>query len=107
MTKAVVVEISMCLKSTLGGAETLTGLAQVWSQLANLKMHLQVMAKTKVVCDHVWCTTCRSKWHRSDACLVLPNYMVMGAPCPFPSGQKKWCEICIQWGHVPPHSPTL
>jgi hypothetical protein len=26
---------------------------------------------------------------------------------PFPSGQSEWCEICRQWGHVPPHFPTL
>jgi hypothetical protein len=22
-------------------------------------------------------------------------------------GQSEWCDICRQWGHVPPHCPTL
>jgi hypothetical protein len=39
------------------------GLAQVQSQLANLTMQLQDMAKEKVMHEHVWCTTCRFEGH--------------------------------------------
>jgi hypothetical protein len=36
------------------------------------------------------------------------NYLAMGAPNPFFTGpQTEWCEICRQWGHIPPRFPTL
>jgi hypothetical protein len=47
MTQAEAVEIAMHLEATPGGAETSTGLVQVQSQLANLMMQLQDMAKIK------------------------------------------------------------
>jgi hypothetical protein len=40
----------MRLEATPGGAETSAGLAQVQSQLANLTIQLQDMAKAKVMC---------------------------------------------------------
>jgi hypothetical protein len=97
----------MHLEATLGGAETSVGLVQVQSQLANLTIQLQDMDKTKVMHEHVWCTTCRFKGHHRDECPVLPNYVAIGVPSPFPSRQSEWCEICRQWGHVPPRYPTL
>jgi hypothetical protein len=48
----------MHLEATPGGGETSTGMAQVQSQLTNLTMQLQDMAKAKVVHEHVWCTMC-------------------------------------------------
>jgi hypothetical protein len=52
--------------------------------------------------------TCRSEGHRRDECPVLGNYVVMGVSSPFPTGpQMEWCDICRQWGHVPPHFPML
>jgi hypothetical protein len=81
------------------------GLVQVQSQLANLMIQLQDMAKTKVMHEHVWCTTCHSEGHHRDEFPILPNYVVIGAPSPFPSGQSEWCEICRKWGHVPPIVP--
>jgi len=97
----------MHLEATPRGVETSVGLAQVWSQLANLMMQLHDMAKVKVVCEHIWCTTYHSKRHRRYEFPALPNYVAMGAPSPFPFGQMKWCEICKQWGHMPPHCHTL
>jgi hypothetical protein len=67
--------------------ETSTGLAQVQSQLANLMMQLQDMAKMKVMHEHVWCTTCHSEGNQRDEFPILPNYVAMGTPSPFPSGQ--------------------
>jgi hypothetical protein len=78
-------EIAMRLESTPGGAETLTRLAQVQLQLAILSMQLQDMAKTKVVREHIWCTTCRSEGNHKDECHVLCNYVVIGIPSPFPT----------------------
>jgi hypothetical protein len=50
----------------------------------------------------------RSEGHHRDECPTLGNYMEMGAPNPFPVGpHMEWCEICRQWGHIPPHFPTL
>jgi hypothetical protein len=63
-TQAEVVEITMRLESTPGGAEISVGLAQVQSQLAKLTIQLQDMAKYKVVQENLWCTTCRSEGHR-------------------------------------------
>jgi len=64
--------------------------------------------KVKVVCENVWCTTCQSKGNRRDECSTLGNYMATGAPNPFPTVPWiKWCEIFKQWGHIPPHYPTL
>jgi hypothetical protein len=103
MTQAEAVEITMRLEATPGGTETSIRLAQVQSQLANLTIQLQDMAKTKVMHEHIWCTTCHSEGHHRDECPVLPNYVATGASSPFPSGQSEWCEICRQWGHVPPH----
>jgi len=61
MNQAEAVEIMIRLEATLGGAETLTGLVQVQSQLANLTIQLQDMDKTKFMCDYIWCTTCHSE----------------------------------------------
>lgn len=44
--------------------------------------------KNKVVCEHVWCTTCQSEGHHRDKCPVLGNYVVTGAPSPFPTGPQ-------------------
>jgi hypothetical protein len=98
----------MCLESTLEGGETSSGLVQVKSQLTNITMKLQYMAKAKVVHDHVWCTMCRTKVHHRIKCLMLGSYMVIGELNPFPIGpQTQWCDICKQWGYIPPHFPTL
>jgi hypothetical protein len=98
----------MHMESTPEGGEILVGLVQVKYQLANLTMQLQDMEKTKVVCEHVWCTMCRSKRHHREECPTLENYMEMGASIPFPFGpQAEWCEICRQWGHIPPYFSTL
>jgi hypothetical protein len=50
-------------------------LEQVQSQLANLTMQLQDMAKTKVMYEHVCCTTCRDEGNRRDVCPLLGNYV--------------------------------
>jgi hypothetical protein len=93
-TQAEVVEITMCLEATPGGVKTSEVLAQVQSQVSNLNMQPQDMAKTKFMCKHVWCTACRSEEHRRDECPILPNYVVTGALIPFPTGsQIEWCEI--------------
>jgi hypothetical protein len=85
----------MCLEVTLGGGETSMGLAQVQSKHSNLTMQLQDMVKTKVVHEHVWCTTCQSKGHHmNELCPTLGNYLATGAPNPYSTGpQTKWCEI--------------
>jgi hypothetical protein len=93
MTQTEVVEITLCLEATPGGAETSTGLVQVQSQLDNLKMQLQDIVNTKVEHECVWCTTCHTEWHCRDECHVLLNYVAMCAPSPFPTGQTKWCKI--------------
>jgi hypothetical protein len=85
MTQAKEVKIVMCIEATPRGAKTSVRLAHFQSQMAKLKIKLQDMAKTKVVCEHVWCTTCCSEGHRIDECLVLLNYVATGAPSPFPS----------------------
>jgi hypothetical protein len=83
----------MCLEATLGGTETSTRLAQVFSQMANLMIQLKYMVETKFMCDHVWCTTCCSEGHHRDECPVLPNYVMTGAPSLYPYGKSKRCEI--------------
>jgi hypothetical protein len=57
MTQAKEIEIVVRLEATPRGAETLTRLVQVQLQLANLKIQLQDMAKSKAMHEHVWCTT--------------------------------------------------
>jgi hypothetical protein len=59
-TQSEAVDIAMRLEATPRGVETLAALAQVQSKLANLIIHLQDMAKVKVLHEHVWCTTCHS-----------------------------------------------
>jgi hypothetical protein len=82
-------------------------LAQVQSQLTNLIMQLQDMVKAKVVHGNVWCTLCHIEGHHRNECPMLGSYTMM-APNPFFMDHKlKWCEICRQWGHIPPHFPTL
>jgi hypothetical protein len=65
-TQAEVIEIEIHLEDTPGRVEMSTGLTQVKLQLTNLTMQLQDMAKTKVMCEHVWCTTCRSEGNHRD-----------------------------------------
>jgi hypothetical protein len=94
--------------SMLGGVETSAGLAQVQSQLGNLTMQLQYMAKTKVVHENVWFTMFHTKGHHKNEFPMLGNYTTTGASNPFPTGPKmEWCEIYRQWGHIPPRCPTL
>jgi Tfp pilus assembly protein PilN len=75
MTQVEVVEIVMHLEDTPRGIEKSVGLAQVQLQLANQMIQLQDMANTKVIHEHVWCTTCRYEDHHQDECPVLPNYV--------------------------------
>jgi hypothetical protein len=104
----VYLEIEMCLEVMLGGGETSTRLAQVQSQLTNITMQLQDMVKAKVVREHVWCTMCHIEGHHRKKCPMMGSYMETGTPNPFPTRpQTEWCEICRQWGHIPPHFPTL
>jgi hypothetical protein len=76
----------MPMEVTLRGGETLIGLVQVQSHLANLMMKLQDMAKEKFMHEHVWHTTCRFEGSRIDECPILGNYVVMGALSPFLDG---------------------
>jgi hypothetical protein len=85
MSQVEAVDIVMCLEATLGGDETSMGLAHVHSQLSNIMMQLQDIAKIKVMRKHVWCTTCCVEGKHKDECLVLMNYVTMGAPSPFPT----------------------
>jgi hypothetical protein len=64
-------EIVMHLEATPGGGETSTGMAQVQSQLTNITMQLQDMAKAKVVHEHVWCTMCHIEGHHRNECPTL------------------------------------
>jgi hypothetical protein len=50
---------------------------------------------------------CVSKGNERDEFHVLSNYVAMSALSPFPYGKMKWCEICIEWVHIPPHYPTF
>jgi hypothetical protein len=100
-------EIVMCLEATQGDGETSTMLAHVQSWLTNLTMKLQDMAKSKVVCRNVWCTTCHTKDHHRNECHTPGSY-TYDMLNPFPIGpQTKWCDICRQWGHISPCFPTL
>jgi hypothetical protein len=107
MTQEEVVEIAMHLEAMPRGVDMLVGLSQVQLKLANVTMQLQDMENMKVVHTHVWCNICFFEGNCRDGCPVLPNYVEMGAPIPFPSRQEEWCEICTQWGHAPPRFPTL
>jgi len=80
----------------------------VQSQLANLTMQLQDMAKGKVGRENVCCTLCCAEGHHQNECPRLRNDMTMGAPNLFPTRlQTEWCKIYRKWGHVPPCFPTL
>jgi hypothetical protein len=52
----------------------------------NLTIQLQDMPKDKVMCEHVWCTTCHLEGNQRDECMVLPNYATTGKMTPFPYG---------------------
>jgi hypothetical protein len=98
----------LCLEATLGDGETWPGLVQVQSQVTNITMQLQHMAKAKVVWEHVWCTMCHIEGHHRNECPTLGSYMTMDTPNRFPTRlQIEWCEICRQWGNIPPRCPTL
>jgi hypothetical protein len=77
------------LRVYVGGGETLIGLVQVQSQLVNLTMQLQDMAKTKVGCENVWCTGCLIEGHHQNECLALGIYTTMDVLNPFPTWTRK------------------
>jgi hypothetical protein len=71
-------------------------------------MKLQDIVKAKAVHENAWCNTCHVEGNYRNECSMLGNYTTTSDLNLFPIGpQMEWCEIFQQWGHIPPHFPTL
>jgi len=60
--------------------ESRAGMAQVHLQLAALTLQVQDISKQKEKREDVRCTYCRTEGHYKNQCLVLLQYMAIGAP---------------------------
>ena len=82
-SQAEAMEIGMKLEAS-PIAEASAGMTQIQNQLTQLTFQLQDIKKGKEVREEVWCTKCRTEGHSKEHCPMFVEYLVSGAPNPFP-----------------------